>query len=269
MVNTRSERLRTTRLSFMRGAVPRGAGNDRGTSPDAGLGIGSNDAAAALGLDPRKSRTRLWMEKTGRQALLQPATARDDVDPTADHDAAGDALGGGPAYWNRLLEQILAAHYMHRTGRSMRQIQAVQRHPQHAFMFAQSHREIVGIADPLLLECLSVGPSEALAWTDGVPAHVRVKIVHQLAVTGAGAADVLVLIAGQELQLHRVVRNEAEIAWLVAQEAAFWRQVELDQAPPAQSGEGCQSELWPGHCGVAAASPECPVPSPMNVSAPP
>ena len=33
-------------------------------------GIGSSDAAAAVGLNPYKSALELWLEKTGRQHLL-------------------------------------------------------------------------------------------------------------------------------------------------------------------------------------------------------
>ena len=33
-------------------------------------GIGSSDAAAAVGLSPHKSQLQLWMEKTGRDELF-------------------------------------------------------------------------------------------------------------------------------------------------------------------------------------------------------
>jgi len=42
------------------------------------------------------------------------------------------------------------------------------------------------------------------------------------------------LICGQELQIHRVERDEVEISRLIAAESEFWHCVELDQAPPAQ-----------------------------------
>ncbi|ATA53132.1 hypothetical protein CKY39_07850 [Variovorax boronicumulans] len=249
MVNTRSERLRTVRPSSTGMVAPRAGAEQQ---MPAETGIGAVDAAAALGLDPFKSRIQLWMEKTGRQGLLQPATVSDDVSP----DAAGEVSSGSPAYWSRLLEQILAAHYMHRTGCSVRHIQTPLQHPQHAFMLAGPRREVVGASGALLLECLSVGMSAAPAWAQGVPAHVRVKIVHLLAVTGAHAVDVLVLIAGQELQLHRMERNDTEIAWLIEQEAMFWRGIELDQSPPTLDENGRQADLWPAELAVSVQSPE-------------
>ena len=36
-------------------------------------GIGSSDAAAAIGLSPYKSQLELWMEKTGRSPGFQPS----------------------------------------------------------------------------------------------------------------------------------------------------------------------------------------------------
>ena len=64
-------------------------------------GIGSSDAAAAVGLHPYKSPLQLWMEKTGREHLL----------PQVDPDDATS-----PMYWGTLLEPIVAAHYTRRTG---------------------------------------------------------------------------------------------------------------------------------------------------------
>jgi len=37
-------------------------------------GIGSSDAAAAVGLNPYQSQLELWMIKTGREAALPKAT---------------------------------------------------------------------------------------------------------------------------------------------------------------------------------------------------
>jgi len=57
-------------------------------------GIGSSDAAAAIGLSPHKSQLELWLEKTGRdEGLSKP----DPKDTTA------------PVYWGSLLEPIVAA----------------------------------------------------------------------------------------------------------------------------------------------------------------
>ena len=44
-------------------------------------GIGSSDAAAAIGLNPYKSQLELWMEKTGRDKELPKPDPNDDSTP--------------------------------------------------------------------------------------------------------------------------------------------------------------------------------------------
>ena len=77
-------------------------------------GIGSSDAAAAVGLNPYKSQLELWLEKTGRDGSLPK------LDP---HDEES------PAYWGNILEPIVAAHYTKRSGYRVRRINAVLQHP--------------------------------------------------------------------------------------------------------------------------------------------
>ena len=57
-------------------------------------GIGSSDAAAAVGLNPYKSQLELWMEKTGRGGALPQLDPNDEA---------------SPMYWGTLLEPIVAA----------------------------------------------------------------------------------------------------------------------------------------------------------------
>lgn len=227
MVNTRAERLRTPRattrpvLQLVESLRTQAQPGDHGP----GLrqaGLGNLDAAAALGQDPFKSQVRLWMEKTGREDLLHPVRLDSD----------------SHAYWSRLLEPIVAAHYTLRTGRRVRRINATLQHPEHPWMSATVIREVVASPEVQLLECLSVGMHAAHLWALGVPEYIRLRVLHQLAVTGARAADVVVLLGGQDLQVYRIERQEAEIARLVRQEQAFWRHVERDQAPPAVDDDG-------------------------------
>lgn len=230
---TRAERLRTANLFTTKRAAlhlvstPMKLGSaaivdralDKAPTPE--TGIGDRDAAAALGQDPFKSQIRLWMEKTGRKELLHPARIQDD------------SLG----YWGRLLEPIVAAHYTNRTGRKVRQVSATLQHPKYPWMLATVTREVLDAPDVHLLECLCVGMDVAPLWTHGVPAYMRLRVMHLLAVTGLRTADVVVLLGGQHLQIYRIERDEAAISRLIKQERAFWRGVELDQAPPSPEGD--------------------------------
>ncbi|RZL68720.1 MAG: endonuclease [Variovorax sp.] len=191
-------------------------------------GIGSSDAATAVGLNPYKSPLALWMEKTGCDANLPT------IDPNDE---------SSPMYWGTLLEPIVAAHYTRRTGLRVRRINAVLQHPQEPWMLANVDREVVGSPDVQLLECKTAGFHGARLWEDGVPEYVQLQVLHQLAVTGKQAADVAVLICGQELRIHRIERDETMIAQLIELERRFWRCVETETAPPADGSDSADVAL--------------------------
>jgi putative phage-type endonuclease len=191
-------------------------------------GIGSSDAAAAVGLHPYKSQLQLWMEKTGRDSDLPVVDPQDDA---------------SPMYWGTLLEPIVAAHYTRRTGHKVRRVNAVLQHPEHPWMLANIDREVVGAPDVQILECKTAGIHGARLWCDGVPEYVQLQVMHQLAVTGKAAADVAVLLGGQELQVFRIARDEDLIAHLISLERQFWGYVERDQQPPADGSDSADLAL--------------------------
>lgn len=191
-------------------------------------GIGSSDAGAAVGLNPYKSQLQLWMEKTGRDANLPKTDPNDET---------------SPMYWGTLLEPIVAAHYTKRTGNRVRRINAVLQHPGEPWMLANIDREVMGADDVQILECKTAGINGARLWRDGVPEYVQLQVMHQLAVTGKQAADVAVLIGGQELRVHRIERDEVQIAQLIELERRFWRLVEQDLAPPADGSDSAETAL--------------------------
>ena len=201
-------------------------------------GIGGSDAAAAVGLSPYMSPLELWLIKTGRDANLP----RPDPHDTSE-----------PIYWGTLLEPIVAASYTKQTGNKVRRVNAVLQHPTIPFMLANVDREVVGCRDVQLLECKTAGEFGARLWRDSVPEYVQLQVQHQLAVTGRQAADVAVLICGQKLEVHRVVRDNALIARLIELEAAFWRYVETDTPPEADGSDSADRALrclYPGAGGA-------------------
>ncbi|MBS0407269.1 MAG: YqaJ viral recombinase family protein [Proteobacteria bacterium] len=199
-------------------------------------GIGSSDAAAAVGLSPYQSPLELWAQKTGKASFAQP-------DPDDDSQ---------PMYWGTLLEPIVAAHYTRRTGRRVRRVNAVLQHPEHPWMLANLDREVLGTPEVQILECKTAGIHGARLWRDGVPEYVQLQVMHQLAVTGKQAADVIVLIGGQELRIHRIERDAAVIERLIELEAAFWQRVQDGAPPPADgsaSAERALQALYPQDSG--------------------
>ncbi len=190
-------------------------------------GLGSSDAATALGLNPYQSPLALWLEKTQSESI-------NGIDPEDDTH---------PTYWGNVLEPIVATHYSKRTGNKVRRVNAILQHPEHPFMLANLDREVVGQADVQILECKTTGHFGSKAWKDGVPEYVLVQVMHQLAVTGKQAADVAVLIAGQQLQIHRIQRDDALIAKLIELESRFWWHVENKVPPPADGSDSAALAL--------------------------
>lgn len=193
-------------------------------------GIGSSDAAAAVGLNPYKSQLELWLEKTGRDTSLPK------IDPNDEES---------PAYWGNILEPIVATHYTKRSGHRVRRINAVLQHPDPklAWMLANIDREVIGADDVQILECKTAGINGARLWKEGVPEYVQLQVMHQLAVTGKQAADVAVLLGGQHLEIHRIERDEPMIARLIDLERLFWDYVVSDTPPPADGTDSAEAAL--------------------------
>jgi putative phage-type endonuclease len=193
-------------------------------------GIGSSDAAAAVGLNPYKSQLELWLEKTGRDTSLPKLDPQDEE---------------SPAYWGNILEPIVATHYTKRSGHRVRRINAVLQHPDPKlpWMLANIDREVIGADDVQILECKTAGINGARLWKGGVPEYVQLQVMHQLAVTGKQAADVAVLLGGQHLEIHRIERDESMIARLVDLERLFWDYVVSDTPPPADGTASAEAAL--------------------------
>ena len=193
-------------------------------------GIGSSDAAAAVGLNPYKSQLELWLEKTGRDTSLPKLDPQDE---------------DSPAYWGNILEPIVATHYSRRSGHRVRRINAVLQHPDPklAWMLANIDREVIGAPEVQILECKTAGINGARLWKEGVPEYVQLQVMHQLAVTGKQAADVAVLLGGQHLEVHRIERDESMIARLIDLERLFWDYVVSDTPPPADGTASAEAAL--------------------------
>ena len=193
-------------------------------------GIGSSDAAAAVGLNPYKSQLELWLEKTGRDTALPKLDPQDEE---------------SPAYWGNILEPIVALHYTRRTSNRVRRVNAVLQHPdpKMAWMLANIDREVIGASEVQILECKTAGINGARLWKEGVPEYVQLQVMHQLAVTGKQAADVAVLLGGQHLEIHRIERDEQMIARLIDLERLFWDYVVSDTPPPADGSASAEAAL--------------------------
>lgn len=193
-------------------------------------GIGSSDAAAAVGLNPYQSPLELWMIKTGRDVDMPKIDPGDDRSPT---------------YWGTLLEPFVAEFYTRQAGNRVRRVNAILQHPDpdKSWMLANIDREIVGTPDVQILECKTAGEFGSRLWKLGVPEYVECQVQHQLAVTGKQAADVCVLLCGQEIRVHRIERDDELITRLIELERRFWHYVETDTPPLADGSESAAKAL--------------------------
>jgi putative phage-type endonuclease len=189
-------------------------------------GIGSSDAASAIGLNPYKSQLELWLEKTGRAGS------------SGEHQGMDD-----PRFWGTLLEPYVAVAYQQKTNRKVRKLNAVLQHPTLPFMLANIDREVIGSPDVQILECKTAGEFGSRLWKEGVPEYIQLQVQHQLAVTGKAAADVAVLLCGQKLEVHRIERDDEIIARLMVLESHFWGFVESDTPPSADGSESAARAL--------------------------
>ncbi|MBK8103476.1 MAG: YqaJ viral recombinase family protein [Cellvibrionales bacterium] len=187
-------------------------------------GIGASDAAAAVGISPYQSPLELWLIKTGRDSGMPK--------PNPDDESS-------PMYWGNILEPIVAQHYTKRTGNKVRKVNAVLQHPDadKHWMLANLDYPVTHNSDVQILECKTAGEWGAKHWRDGVPEYVQCQVQHQLAVTGKQAADVCVLLCGQEIKIYRIERDEALIEKLIALERQFWHCVETDTPPPVDGSD--------------------------------
>ena len=188
------------------------------------LGIGSSDAASAVGLSPYKSALSLWLEKTGRR----------EPEDLSEKQAV---------LWGTVLEPVLANVYAEQTGRKVRRVNAVLQHAEHRHMLANLDR---AVRCPKLgqgiLEIKTASYHSAPQWEEGIPVAYQCQVLHQLAVTGLAWADVAVLIGGQDFRIYRVERDDDKIRDLIEREQDFWALVHFDQPPPPDgSGDAGQA----------------------------
>lgn len=182
-------------------------------------GIGSSDAAAAVGKSPYTAPLALWLEKTGRKA------PEDLSDKSA-------------VYWGTILEPLVAQAYREKTGQKVRRVNAILQHPEYPFLLANLDRVIEGGG---ILEIKTAGFRSQKFWEAGIPEHYRIQVLHQLLVTGKAWAEVAVLIGGQEFRTYRLEPSAAELDSLLAAEKAFWEHVTRD-IPPEVDGSKSSAE---------------------------
>lgn len=184
-------------------------------------GIGGSDASAILGFNRYKSAFQLYIEKTSEWVEESDSEA---------------------AYWGNVLEDVVAREFAKRTGKKIRKINRMLRHPKHYFMTANLDRDVVG--EKAFLECKTASEYLKDSWNgEDVPAAYLCQLQHYLAVTGYEKAYIAVLIGGNKFVWKEVARDDEFIELMIQHEKAFWENHVLANVPPAIDGSSSASEL--------------------------
>jgi len=202
---------------------------DKEQLSDRKTGIGSSDAAAALGLSPWVTPLELYLEKIS------------DDTPSLDSDAI---------YWGNRLEDMVANEYALRTGQGVRRRRRAYHHPE-APLLTHIDRKIEG--EQVVLECKTANAFAAGDWgepgTDRVPEHYFIQAMHHLAVTGWQRCDIAVLIGGSDFRIYQIERNEALIGKLVELLSEFWYNHVERRQPPDPRTTADLLRRWPTSSG--------------------
>lgn len=198
-------------------------------------GVGASDAPIILGLSSYMSAAELWEVKTGR------------IEPT---DAGFEAELG------LLLEPVVSTLAARKLKERLELDKAPVLSARNRFrrragvpwQFAHVDRTYEGI--PVELKTAPWGGSE---WSEedrgglGIPPMYRAQLQHQIAVLDAPKAWCCVLIAGRDVRLYEVLRDDHAIELLDAAELEFWQHVESDTPVEVDGSESSQRYLKRRH----------------------
>lgn len=181
-------------------------------------GIGGSDAGAICGLNPYTSAMDVYIDKTSE-------------DPPEDFD--NEAMREG-----RDLEDYVAQRFSEASGLKVRRANVMYASREHPCMIADVDRLVVGKEDGLVgLECKTASPYSAEKWKDGaVPAHYLAQCHHYMAVLGASAWYIAVIIYGREFKYVRIERDEEIIQNLIRIEQDFWENHVIQKVMPDPDG---------------------------------
>lgn len=185
------------------------------------LGIGGSDAGAICGLNPYSTAISVYLDKINEDT--------DGFD--------NEAMRQG-----RDLEEYVAARFAEETNMKVRRANVMYAHDRYPFMFANVDRMVV--EENIGLECKTTNILNADKWKDGdVPAHYQIQCHHYMAVTGAKAWYIAVVILGKEFKYVRIDRDEEIIHNLISIESDFWNNHVLKRVMPDPDGSKAADDI--------------------------
>lgn len=177
-------------------------------------GIGGSDAGAVCGLNPYRTAIQVYYDKTSEEI--------EEID--------NEAMRQG-----RELEEYVARRFCEASGKKVRRANALFYDEKNPFMLADVDRMIVG--ENAGLECKTASPYMADQWKEGsIPVSYQIQCYHYMAVCGADAWYIAVLIYGREFKYYRIERDDEVIENLIRIEKEFWNDHVLSRVMPDPDG---------------------------------
>lgn len=189
-------------------------------------GIGGSDCAAALGLSKWQSQLGLWLDKMGQGKPVEETESM---------------------YWGKIFENILLTEFSKKTGKKAERCPFMFQSVEYPFMLADLDgivREPDGSTS--IIEIKTANAFAVNDWTDGVPLQYLLQLNHYFSVTGLRRGYLVVLIGGNNFQIHEIEPDDEIINNIITLEYAFWQMVVNKTQPEvdAQSGEAL-NQMYP------------------------
>lgn len=193
-------------------------------------GITGSDALAAMGMDPRKHRATLWLEK------VQGGRSVEETEPMV---------------MGRILEPAVKEAFAWKSGLEVIDSDVLLRSVARPWMLATPDgyvRDATGQLGVFEAKTTTVWLEDQ--WSNGqIPERAAAQTMHYLAVTGLAFGFVAVLI-NNSVQYRYVERDEELIARIIELEEEFWGYVTRNEMPPMTAGPDRADvigALWPTH----------------------
>jgi putative phage-type endonuclease len=176
--------------------------------------IGGSDAAAAIGINPYKTKVDLYSEKIGQAEPFE---------------------GNERTYWGNMLEQPVANCLSEKTGFKLRKHSQTLIAANHSFMGCHLDFKVTG--QPIVVEIKTGGFFTRKEWgpsgSDEIPDQYLIQVHHQMICSGYDKALVGVLLGGQEFRHYEIGFDKDLAQIIIEKETEFWQHVTTRTPPPA------------------------------------
>lgn len=179
-------------------------------------GIGGSDVSIIAGINKFKSIYQLWKEKTGEAA---PSETESDF-----------------AHFGTLLEPVVKAEFMKRTGLKVRAKHMILQSSEYPFMLADLDGVVNDNGKMCIFEAKTASAYKQDIWEKGVPLAYIMQVQHYMAVTGAEKTHIAAIVGGNRFFHYMVDRDEKMIKDIIEMEKRFWEENVLSGIEPIPDG---------------------------------